>query len=371
MKTKNQTIFVIIFGLAVVSACIGQPRYTSIAIQTPPGFSSAALSWISDDGKTGFGSGWNNALGATACFLYQNGSYTSFSTPSSGCGIVRAGNTRGEFVGTLSPPLQAGFGSVPEDAFVYRNGDFMRLDSLLPGQPPVSFATSINENGDVAGVFQTNFYTFTSTLRDGTTSLTSSPAQQFAFVYSNGLVRQLPDLGAQWSTAYAINDNGDVVGDSVLPSDLGPPPVHAAIFPHDGGIIDLGTFGGPRSSAVAINSKGQVAGWANLDANNSHAFFYDSGMMTEIQLPGGNAASINDGGEVVGTYRPASDQSQHAFYYANGNAADLNTLTLDLPAGMILVTAQRITNEGLILVSAQKSPSEPVTQFLLTPVSGS
>jgi hypothetical protein len=38
---------------------------------------------------------------------------------------------------------------------------------------------------------------------------------------------------------------------------------------------------------------------------------------------------------------------------------------------MILVTAQRITNEGLILVSAQKSPSEPVTQFLLTPVSGS
>ena len=47
-----------------------------------------------------------------------------------------------------------------------------------------------------------------------------------------------------------INSNSDVVGDSVLQSDLGPSaiPVHAAIFPHDGGIIDLGTFGGPRSS---------------------------------------------------------------------------------------------------------------------------
>jgi len=108
-----------------------------------------------------------------------------------------------------------------------------------------------------------------------------------------------------------INSNSDVVGDSVLQSDLGPSaiPVHAAIFPHDGGIIDLGTFGGPRSSAVAINSKGQVVGRANLDANNSHAFFYDGGMMTEIPLPGGNATSINDGGEVVGTYWPEGDQS--------------------------------------------------------------
>jgi probable HAF family extracellular repeat protein len=342
-----------------------------MAIQIPPGFSSAALTWISDDGKTGFGSGWN-ILGATSCFIYQNGSYTTFSTPNSGCGTVDAGNTRGEFVGTLSPPLQAGFGSVPENAFVYRNGDFMRLDNLLPGQPPVSFATGINENGDVAGVFQTNFYTFTSTLPDGTTSIASSPAQQFAFVYSNGQVRQLPDLGAQWSAAYAINNKGDVVGDSVLPSDLGPAdiPVHAAIFPHDGGIIDLGTFGGPRSSAVAINSKGQVAGWGNLDTNNSHAFFYDGGTMTEIQLPGGSAISINDGGEVVGTYRSASDQSDHAFYYANGQAVDLNTLTLDLPAGVVLVSAQRINKQGQILVWARKSASEPLSQFLLTPVAG-
>jgi probable HAF family extracellular repeat protein len=371
MKTNKRTIFVIVCGLALISTCFAQPRYTSSPIQIPPGFSSAALTWISDDGKTGFGSGWN-VLGATSCFTYQDGSYTTFSTPDSGCGTVRAGNTRGEFVGTLSPPLKAGFGSVPEDAFVYRNGDFMQLNDLLPGQPPVSFAMGINENGDVAGVFQT-FYTFSTTLQDGTTRVTSSPSQQFAFVYSNGQVRLLPDLGAQWSAAYAINSNGDVVGDSVLRSDLGPAdiPVHAAIFPHDGGIIDLGTFGGPRSSAVAINSKGQVAGWANLDANNSHAFFYDGGMMTEIPLPGGNATSINDGGEVVGTYWPDGDQSQHAFYYSGGNAVDLNTLTLDLPAGVVLESAQRITNQGLILVSARKSPDEPLTQFLLTPVAGS
>jgi hypothetical protein len=36
-------------------------------------------------------------------------------------------------------------------AVVYRNGDFMALTDLVPDQPPVSFATGINGNGDVAG----------------------------------------------------------------------------------------------------------------------------------------------------------------------------------------------------------------------------
>jgi len=61
---------------------------------------------------------------------------------------------------------------------------------------------------------------------------------------------------------------------------------------------------------------------------------------------------------------------QHAFYYAGANAVDLNTLALDLPAGVALVSAQRIANQGLILVSARKRQSEPLTQFLLTPVAG-
>jgi probable HAF family extracellular repeat protein len=189
-------------------------------------------------------------------------------------------------------------------------------------------------------------------------------------VYSNGEVRQLPDLGVPWATAYAINNSGDAVGDSVLPTDLGPEfvPVHAALFPHDGGVIDLGTFGGLRSSAVAINSKGQVAGWGNLDTNSSHAFFYDHGAMTEIMLPNGNALSINESGEVVGTYRPDSNQVQRAFYYVNGQATDLNTLTVDLPAGVTLTIAQRINNRGLILAWAQTSPDQLPTQYLLTPV---
>jgi probable HAF family extracellular repeat protein len=352
MKTNPRTIFVFICGLAVASSCFGQPRYTAKQIQFPAGFSSASLSWISDDGKTGAGSGWS-VFSAPACFTYQDGSYTPLATPDFSCENVGPGNSRGEFVGTLLSRPAPGADSVAANAFVYRNGDFMRFNDLLPGQPPISFALGLNDNGDVAGVFQ-------------------GVNQQIAFVYSNGEVRQLPDLGVPWTTAYAINNSGDVVGDSVLPTDLGPEfvPVHAALFPHDGGVIDLGTFGGLRSSAVAINSKGQVVGWGNVDANNSHAFFYDHGAMTEIMLPNGNAASINESGEVVGTYRPASDQYQRAFYFANGKATDLNTLTVDLPAGVTLTNAQRINNRGLILVWARTAADQPLTQFLLTPVSG-
>jgi hypothetical protein len=51
---------------------------------------------------------------------------------------------------------------------------------------------------------------------------------------------------------------------------------------------------------------------------------------------------------------------------------DLNTLVLDLPAGVVLVTAQRTNNQEQILVWAQNaSPSATFSQFLLTPVSGS
>lgn len=352
MKTNKRTIFVFIFGLALATTCFGQPKYTAKPIQTPAGFSSASLSWISDDGKTAYGSGWS-IFSAPACFTYQDGSYTTLATPDFSCGIVGPGNSRGEFVGTLSTRPTPGADSVAADAFVYRNGDFMRLNNLLPGQPPISFALGLNENGDVAGVFQ-------------------GVNQQIAFVYSNGQVRQLPDLGVPWTTAYAINNSGDVVGDSVLPTDLGPEfvPVHAALFPHDGGVIDLGTFGGLRSSAVAINSKGQVVGWGNVDANNSHAFFYDHGAMTEISLPNGNATSINERGEVVGWYRSDSDESQHAFYFANGKATDLNTLAVNLPTGVTLASAQRINNQGLILVWAWTSPDQPLSQYLLAPVSG-
>lgn len=91
-----------------------------------------------------------------------------------------------------------------------------------------------------------------------------------------------------------------------------------------------------------------------------------------------SAWSLNNNGEVVGTYQtPALPGIDQPFYYANGVAIDLNDAVTNLPSGVFLSTASYINNAGQILVSAVYA-SQPVgviangtapVQFLLTPSS--
>jgi probable HAF family extracellular repeat protein len=69
-------------------------------------------------------------------------------------------------------------------------------------------------------------------------------------------------------------------------------------------IVDLGTLGGPSSTAEAINERGQVAGWSDTLSGNHHAFLYSDGGMQDLgTLIGGSdsyATALNDSGQVVG-----------------------------------------------------------------------
>ena len=66
----------------------------------------------------------------------------------------------------------------------------------------------------------------------------------------------------------------------------------------------LGTLDGSYGTAVAINNKGQIAGWVKLSNGNSHAFIWDQeNGIRDIGTIGGNnsfATGINDKGHVVG-----------------------------------------------------------------------
>ncbi len=138
----------------------------------------------------------------------------------------------------------------------------------------------------------------------------------------------LDDLGAfdgfHSSTASAINSSNVVVGWSLV---NGPPygegsPFHA--FSYDGSLHDLGTLGGAISTAYAVNDSGQIAGAANTSAGYSHAFLYD-GTMHDLGTLGGNrsfAYGINNNGLVVGAADITGNQRQHAFYY-DGTIHDL------------------------------------------------
>lgn len=80
---------------------------------------------------------------------------------------------------------------------------------------------------------------------------------------------ELVDVGViagNWSVAVAINDLGQVVGTSCIEEchgtmDPPPSPAHAFFWTESGGLEDLGTVPGfPRSSAYDINNLGQVLG---------------------------------------------------------------------------------------------------------------
>lgn len=394
-KTKT-TITAITFGVLCATASFGQPSYTSAVIPPPTDFKFTytldpvpqpagdpvpvsgvkqivyGMRWISDDGTRAVGTGvvgdQNSQL--TVCFTFQDGAYTVIPTPSVNCGVNGA-NNNGDFVGAMQLP-----GDLSTHAFLNHGGSFTLFDNLLPQVFPNpdplvrSTAATINANGQVLGS------TFTS--QTASNAFTGGPTGNFlsyAWLYSNGQISRIADLGGAYNGANGLNDNGDVAGFAQAPGV--PLRYHATLNPSSGGVIDLGTVGGKYSMANLINSKGQITGTSSVDSDSpshplNHPFFYENGVMT-LMVPGasGGAVSLNEAGEAVGAYTLDSDPTiAHQFYYKNGQTTDLQTL-VNLPDGMVLTEARQINNRGQILAMARAASDTlneaPIT-LLLTPV---
>jgi probable HAF family extracellular repeat protein len=85
--------------------------------------------------------------------------------------------------------------------------------------------------------------------------------------------------------------------------------IQHAFLHSDGVMTDLGTLGGIHSFGLAINTAGQVTGYAYTPGNaDYHAFLYKNGVMIDLNtlIPAGsgwtlNAGhAINDNGQITG-----------------------------------------------------------------------
>jgi len=172
-----------------------------------------------------------------------------------------------------------------------------------------SSARAVNDGGQVVG--------------DSTTA--SGQPNAFSWTLAGGMV-DLGTLGGSSSLAIAVNDGGQVVGFSYTASG----PQHAFSWTLAGGMVDLGTLGGSSSFARAVNDGGQAVGDSTTASGQLHAFSWtQAGGMVDLGTLGGSfssASAVNDGGQVVG-YSTTASGPQHAFSWTQaGGMVNLGTL---------------------------------------------
>ena len=186
-----------------------------------------------------------------------------------------------------------------------------------------------------------------------------------AYLYTTNRTIDLGTFGGKQSDAIAINDGGEVVGHLYTQYHDGP---KRAVLYHGGKVIEIGTFGGNNSNGVAINTQGQVVGYADLPGGDQRAFLFAQGKMKNLgTLPGGTqsfAYGIDGRGRVVGA-SDAKDSALRAFIYSDGVMQDLNKL-IPADSGWVLTEAKGINEAGQIVGYGFLDGERRA--FLLTPV---
>ncbi len=140
-------------------------------------------------------------------------------------------------------------------------------------------------------------------------------------------VTDLGDIGGGFTTAYGINDNGQVVGKSRVTND--PNSAEHAFLYSNGQITDIHNLGTFNSVGLAINNLGQVAGQYDAGGASERSFIFANGSMQDIGSLGGlstRAQGMNASGTIVG-FGENSSGADRAFTFSNGTIKDLGILS--------------------------------------------
>jgi probable HAF family extracellular repeat protein len=270
-------------------------------------------------------------------YVYGDGGLADIGTLGGAGSWANAINDLGQIVGNAQAADGASYG------FLYSGGTM----SALTGGTYMQ-ANGINNGGTIVG-----------------SMFVTTPDDTYMHAYTlSGAT--LTDLGTlpygDGSRAYAINAHGDVVGAAANMFNGAPNRPEDPFIYHDGVMTGLGNLGGPWSGATSINDRGEVVGFLGLNAlpgdpaelYPTTAFLYANGAMNVIggvAPPWSSLASdINNAGQVVGSFRFTPGQD-HGFLYENGEMIDLNTL-IDPASGWVITGGAAINDLQQIAAQA-------------------
>jgi probable HAF family extracellular repeat protein len=259
---------------------------------------------------------------STTAFAYSaKGRLTTFAAKGSTRIQATGVNNSGEIVGMYQDSSNVWHG------YTY-NGPFRTLD---PAGSTLTFVWGVNGNGDVVGSF---------------TNPNTTPSGQ-GFLYSPPAFELFNDPSTTnfgFTTAFAVNNLGDVAGDYGDGNTL-----HG--FTNVGGTYTtFDPIGSTETHALGINNSDQVAGFYYDASGVTHGFLCHQGACTTIDPPGSvftTATGINEAGQVVGYYTAPDFSHYHGFVYDPTNST---YSTIDPPgASGSLTLANGINNLGQVV----------------------
>jgi probable HAF family extracellular repeat protein len=209
-------------------------------------------------------------------------------------------------------------------AFLWENGHMRDLHTL--GGPDAQ-ASLVNDDGQVVGLSYVN---------STPNSVTGFPTLH-PFLWHEGRMKDLGTLGGFGSPGTStspptvevsgLSNRGQVIGLSPLAGDQ---IAHPFLW-DDGNLTDLNTqSGGLISTANAINDAGEVVGNATFSNGASDAYLWKDGVATDLGTLAGDcfseAFAINSRGQVVGQSFSCATNIVRSFLWENGSMVDLNAL---------------------------------------------
>lgn len=333
MKLQSTTFAAACMVLASTAQALPITRYHAVDLQALAGQpeDSQGLG-IASNGYTA-GYSYHSSEGAFRAVRNAGGGIENLGGAGSGLpSSASAINAGGTAVGLIF----AADGSKTVHAAMFSGGT---VTDLFGGSPYESNATGINNSGQIAGSF-THYF-------DGFGGSISS-----VFRLTGGTLLEIAPLGGDRAEGKAINEAGQVVGNSTFQAGL--LQVHGFFF--DGSTTrDIGALvAGGNSFANAINDVGQVAGTATAADGKQHAVLYQNGGLVDLGLlPGSSysdATGINDSGLIVGTADGLT--GRHGWLFDGTQIIDLATLINDGFDGWRVADINGINDAGQIVGTA-------------------